>query len=80
MVSRGDFLAAGAVAGAIGAAVSSEVAQAASPGGKLKIPEAGPRGPRELTAVRNPPGTFLNCRLDSHSGPFLTNASECLFS
>lgn len=37
MVSRGDFLAAGAVAGAIGAAASSEVAQAASPGGKLKM-------------------------------------------
>jgi L-ascorbate metabolism protein UlaG (beta-lactamase superfamily) len=37
MVSRGDFLQTGAVAGAIGAAASSEVAQAASPGGKLKM-------------------------------------------
>jgi len=37
MVSRGDFLQAGAVAGAIGVAASGEVAQAASPSGKLKM-------------------------------------------
>ncbi|HUA09506.1 MAG TPA: MBL fold metallo-hydrolase [Candidatus Acidoferrales bacterium] len=37
MVSRSDFLQAGAVAGAIGVAASSEVAQAAAAGGKLKM-------------------------------------------
>lgn len=37
MVSRGDFLQAGAVAGAIAAASSSEVAQAARSGGRLKL-------------------------------------------
>jgi L-ascorbate metabolism protein UlaG (beta-lactamase superfamily) len=37
MVSRGDFLQAGAVAGAVAAASSSDVAQAADGGGKLKI-------------------------------------------